>query len=112
MGGVFRENTHFCVTFHGYLCYNRNMQTKSHTIEINPDELDIIGTAIELYLEHEYKLSPKSFEWMEEDTIQLLRDLTSCGYTMYINAGNGLKSGYHTQDVDKWLKDMKKRVVK
>ena len=88
------------------------MQTKSHTIEITPEELETLGAALEMYIEHEYKTSPKVFDVWENETVDLLRGLVDCGYAMFINAGNGLKYGYHTQDVDKWLKDMKKRVVK
>ena len=82
------------------------MKTKHHTISITPDELDTIGAALELYLEHEYKTSPKSFDWLEENTFNLLSDLTQCGYTMYIPG-----KCETTTDVDKWLKAMKKKVV-
>ena len=86
------------------------MKTEHHTISITPDELDAIGAALELYLEHEYKVSPKLFDAFENETVDLLRDLTQCGYTLYI-PGKKQFHGELTTDVDKWLKAMKKKVV-
>lgn len=86
------------------------MKIKNHTITITPDELETLGLALEMYLQHELEMCPKQFEMFEEESINLLRSLTKCGYSMWLNPTGKVLEGRETIDVDEWIQHHKKNI--
>ena len=86
------------------------MKINTHTISITPDELETLGIALEMYLEKELEMYPKNFEMLEEESLSLLRSLTECGYSMWLNPTGKLGNGKSTVDVDEWQAYQKKRL--
>jgi hypothetical protein len=84
------------------------MKINSHTISITPEDLETLGMAMEIYLLKELEMYHKNFEMFEEESIELLRSLTECGYTMWLDAGAGVLNGKATVDVNEWIKHHKK----
>ena len=61
------------------------MNIKTHTIEIEYNDLDILGESVVFYLEQEMKCYKKysTLKLLCEDELNLLHELCECGFKIY-----------------------------
>ena len=66
------------------------MKTQSHTIQIDPNELEILGMGLERYIAQDMSYYLKStwadYKDINEEELELLHSFMRCGYTLTINS--------------------------
>jgi hypothetical protein len=85
------------------------MKTHTITISITPDELEILGGAVEQSIKKEIEAFGDK-TWAYEEELDLLRELVNIGYAMWLNPTGKIKDGKLCRDVDEWLAHIKKTV--
>ena len=79
------------------------MHVNTITLTITPDELETIGFGVEFCLQDSAsKIDREGLELLHEDEINVLRSLISAGYSIWLNAAEGLE-GRHCHDVNEFL---------
>lgn len=91
------------------------MELKHCTIEIDVEELETIGNALCMAITNTLKdFTDKDVDadnWIEEYR-DVLYSLTNAGYHLWVDGGGDVFRGYHTIDVDDWIKKEKAKLKK
>lgn len=88
------------------------MHIQSHKVNLTPGEVEIIGDALCAEVERsaksfkEKEITMKDFEVLHQPEIDLLRDLTQVGYSIYIQ-GDDVLDGKFTTDTNEWIESLK-----
>jgi hypothetical protein len=80
------------------------MEIKTINITIDPDELELIGSALEDSIKREVEaLKRESFDLLCDEHRDLLRAFVNCGYSIWLDAGEQLAMGRLCHDVDEFV---------
>jgi len=80
------------------------MEINTINITITPDELEMLGTALELSIKDQTEMMERdSFDMLVTEEVDLLRNFVRAGYSIYLNGGKSLRDGRMCHDVDEFV---------